>query len=80
MIDPRDAERTARRLAARLVADQQETCALSLMRQRDGEPVNFDGGLVVVARGTAAAKILEYVLAISKGEPSFEPVPIEEGA
>lgn len=65
MIDPDVAANTARRLAAKMVADQAEECIASLVGQFEGETLSVTGdghGLVLVARGRAAERVLEFLL------------------
>ncbi len=82
MIAPDDVARAARRITAKMVADQGVPVMLSIVGLRSGadgadgvEPT--DGyGVVLVARGEAADRILDLIRRNSSGEPLVEAVPV----
>lgn len=70
MIDPDEIARAARRISAKMVADQWVDLMLSVVGMtgdpEDPEPTE-SAAVVVVARGLAAAKVLDWINNQQKG-------------
>jgi hypothetical protein len=61
-LDPRDAAEAGRRLAARLLADEAQDIAASVLRANHMEIEIFEHGIVIVARRKPAAHLMRWLL------------------